>query len=169
MERKWFEVTFYLRPHLLEYVNSLCGHGPLVLDPYHIIGLTASTCLKRTKQPGNGAIRAGRVPLTFRLSRRQWLDYGRYTGNRDLVAFERSVQLLLQRELLAYVSARRARETALPAADAIHAFLDERNISVDHLDVTTLYRVLETEDQRTARLAYKRHYHATAKQDRAAA
>ena len=75
----------------------------------------------------------------------------------------------LQRELLAYVSARRARETALPTADAIHAFLDERNISVDHLDVTTLYRVLETEDQRTARLAYKRHYHATAKQDRAAA
>ncbi len=158
-ERKWLEVTFYLRPHLLEYVTSLCGPGPLVLDPYHIIGLTVSTCLRRTARPVNGAIRAGRMPLVIRLSLNQSFYYGRRIGGREIAAFERSVELVLQRELIAYTEACRARGSDLTLKEAIFSFLDSRNMSMDHVPLDSLYAAVESHDRRAARQAYKRNWY----------
>lgn len=168
-ERKWAEVTFYLKPHLLEYVTGLCGQGPLVLDPYQVIGLAASTCLRRTKQAGNGAIRAGRKPLTFLLSRKQGLNYGRHVGNRELVAFERHVQLLLQRELIAYVQARRTQEPGIAIIEAIRCFLDARNISQDHVGNDALWAAVESDLQREARRRYRRTHYLTSEKPAATA
>lgn len=159
-ERKTVEVTFYLRPHLLEFVTGICGKGSVELDPFNIIGITASACLRRTKQPYNGAFRAGRLPITFRMVRYQRVKYGAHVGNHQLVAFERAVQLLLHREVLTYVQARRASAPALPLKEAILEFLEARHMSLDHLAMDTLYQAVEPEEKRAARKQYHSRYYA---------
>lgn len=148
MGRKWYEATFYLRPYLHEYVTGMCGKAPYILDAYGTVGLLASACLRQHRTLLNGAFRTDRKPITFRLTRRQRLDYGLYIGNQEMVRFERMVTNLLREQLVQFVLMYMEYHNAEPGkakpiagshwtpdissmANAVRAFMDAHNISSD--------------------------------------
>lgn len=142
-----FAITFWLKPHLRDFVRSLCGGDAFQINAYNVIGCFALSTL--TTKPEHAhrvddGFMADREKVTGTIS----VDHARREGSQShsLPMFEFQVEHLFKHMMLVHVDVRR--ESGMSQIDAIREFLDLHEVDLHGIAIETLKKTMERRRKR---------------------